>query len=166
MTNSNEITVNPDKSQGETLEIGPDVEVYREDSTGNIKLVSSNGQVVTDEDVTVNGTTTTDALEAAAATIGDHDTINGVETRTISINLPNASTNDDWSDFKTAATTIQFNTSFGSAPDVVIDQFPTGGVILTVSSVTTTSFDLIALNYTSTDKSSESADVSFIAVDS
>jgi len=121
---------------------------------------------ITADSATVNGTTTTNALEASTATIGDGDTISDLEYGQISLPGPDAASDNGWDTTQANTKTVSFDNSFNSIPSVVTGFYgkASAGVIVAQDSVTKTDFRIVIRNYSTNVKTGETFNIDWVAV--
>jgi hypothetical protein len=98
------------------------------------------------------------------ASIGSASTINNIEFGDENLALPTASSDDSVANRSNATYSISLN-GFSSEPSVFVTaEGLTPGVFVDSNVVSASQFDIRFLNYSSTDWSSESRDVSWLAI--
>lgn len=110
-----------------------------------------------------------DLLSTGSALIGSNDIVEAVETGTASVPAPSAASADGFDNVQTASTTVSFDTSFDSAPDVALGNVYAvsggaliGQVFVVPGTVTATGFDVVNINGSTS--AGTSLDVDYVAV--
>jgi len=156
-------------SRRDALKLGAAGAVGAVGMAGSASAQNSNqvGTIGTDSDRVDVNAEDIDAVSVntAGLTVGDGSPISQIDKGVETVPLPSASANDGWDDFEFTVTEVSYNDSFNTPPTVLVStNVVQNGLIIRAINVGTSDFDIVVRNFSTSDLSSNSADVQFVAI--
>jgi hypothetical protein len=119
------------------------------------------------QDFDGQGTSSFNNLQSVSTdeqSVGGHPSISEFETGVVSGNGPTAASSDGWDDNTISTLSVSFDTAFDSAPELLLEAQNTARLKVYPRNETTTGFDAQLFNYSTTDYSSTSIDIFWVAI--